>query len=536
MKTKPFAITLDARTSLNNKTGSWRNRKPVYVDRIPPCNMTCPSGHDIQAWLTKVQAGDIKGAWDIMVRNNPFPAVMGRVCYHPCEMACNRGHHDSSVNINLTERYVGDEAIKNKWKFDFNASQSGKRVLIIGSGPAGLTAAYFLRMFGHSVTIFEEKQKLGGMMRYGIPCYRLSREVLDSEINRIIETGVEVKTGFKPSSLAQYRSEYDAIFIATGAHKATKLKLEQCEGNVFDAVDILRKIEDDGPESIQLGNNVIVYGGGNTAIDVARTAIRLGCKNVKIVYRKTVDVMPAHKTEIEEAIAEGVEIVCLNVIKRISGTTVVLEHVSVEDGEYVNNGKLEEIQADSVVFAIGQSIDDKILSNIPEIVVSDKGVIEVDSQMMTGANGIFAGGDVTPSKRTVTTAIGNGKKAARCIDAYLRGEKYTKPELHEVATIKKLNLNYYEHSDGHKRALQTSDNFNEVGESLTKEQAVFEARRCMSCGNCMSCDNCIAICPDAAIKKDAEGRLYIDYDYCKGCGICERECPCGSIRMEAEDK
>lgn len=532
---KPFAITLDAKSSLNNKTGSWRNRKPVYIDRIPPCNMSCPAGHNIQAWLTKMQQNDVKGAWDILVENNPFPAVMGRVCYHPCELGCNRGHYDSSVNINLTERYIGDVALKEGWKFDKMLPDTGKKVLIIGAGPAGLTAAYFLRNFGHSVTIVEEKSKLGGMMRYGIPSYRLSRETLDGEINRILAMGVDVKTNFAFPDLNEVRKEYDAIFIGTGAHVATKINVELTGGQVFDAVDVLRKIEDEGAESVKLGKNVIVYGGGNTAVDVARTAIRLGCQNVKIVYRRTFDVMPAHKSELEEALAEGVEILCLRLVKSISDGKVLIEHVNCENDALTPSGNYEEIAADSVIFAVGQSINQGLFKDVPEIKISDKGVIEIDDQMMTGAEGIFAGGDVTPAKRTVTTAIGNGKKAAKCINAFLQGGKYVKPAMHEVVTVKKLNLNYYEHSEGQKRTLQTSKTFDEIGQNFSHDEAVFEAKRCMSCGNCMSCNNCMAICPDGAIKRDENG-LYIDYDYCKGCGICERECPCGSIKMEAEDK
>lgn len=536
MNNKPFAITLDAKTSLNNKTGSWRNRKPFYINRIPPCNMTCPSGTNIQAWLSKAQENDIKGAWNIIVESNPFPAVMGRICYHPCESACNRTHHDSCVNINLIERYIGDKGISENWCFKTPTESSGKKVLIIGAGAAGLTAAYFLRKEGHDITIHEGKAKLGGMMRYGIPSYRLSRNVLDHEINRIIDMGISVKTNMFIENISEYKKSFDAIFIATGAHVASKINVEKsANSQVFDAIDLLKRVEDEGIQSIKLGDSVVVYGGGNTAIDVARTAVRLGCKSVKIIYRRTLNVMPAHKSEIEEALAEGVEILCLKTISSIKDGTVLLQYMQMEEEQAIPTGKFEEIKADTVVMAIGQSIDRGIFADAPNIRISGKGMIEIDDQMMTGENGIFAGGDVTAAKRTVTTAIGNGKKAAKCISAFLQGERYEKPQMHEPVSFKKLNLNYYEHSEGLNRPLQTNYSFEEYGVSLTDEQALFEARRCMSCGNCMSCNNCMAMCPDGAIKRDEFG-LYIDYDYCKGCGICERECPCGAIKMEAEDK
>ena len=536
MKNRPFAITLDAKTSLNNKTGSWRNRKPSYVNRIPPCNMTCPAGSNIQAWLAKVQENDIRGAWNIITENNPFPAVIGRVCYHPCESACNRAHHDSCVNVNLIERHIGDTAISENWKFETVDIDTGKKILIIGAGPAGLTAAYFLRRQGHDVTVYESKSKLGGMMRYGIPCYRLSRNVLDHEIKRITDMGVSVKTNMVVESIQKYIKSFDAILITTGAHVASNINIEiSANSRIFDAVDLLKQIEDEGTQSVKLGDSVVVYGGGNTAIDVARTAVRLGCKSVKIVYRRTLNVMPAHKSEIEEALAEGIEILCLRTITSIKGSVVLTQQMQMEGDQAVSTGNFEEINAHTVVMAVGQSIDKGMFADTPNIKISDKGIIETDDQMMTGENGVFAAGDVTAAKRTVTTAIGNGKKVARCISAFLNGKHYQKPQMHEPVSFKKLNLNYYEHSDGINRPLQTNHSFEEYGLSLTRNQAVFEARRCMSCGNCMSCNNCMAICPDGAIKRDEFG-LYIDYDYCKGCGICERECPCGAIKMETEDK
>lgn len=536
MNKRPFAITLDSKLSLNNKTGSWRNRKPVYVKRLPPCNVSCPAGSNIQAWLAKVQEGDIYGAWEVIVENNPFPAIMGRVCYHPCECVCNRNHLDGYVNINMIERYIGDKAISEGWKFDFsNVVQSGKKVLIMGAGPAGLSAAFFLRKCGHDVTIVEERCKAGGMLRYGIPSYRLSRKILDIEIKRIEDLGVKFLFNKKIENLNDYPG-YDAYFIACGSSLATKADIPQSGNNVYDAVNLLRKLEDDGFSSVKLGEHLVVYGGGNTAIDVARTAIRLGCKDVKIVYRRELDQMSAHKVEVEEAIQEGVKILCLKSIKSIKDGVVITEGVRLnENSEYEGDGHLEEISADAVVFAIGQLVDSGFLKNFSDIEINEKGIITVDDNMMTGHKGIFAGGDVIPSKRTVTTAIGHGKKAARCIDAFLNGRRYVPCEKNEIVTFKKINFDYYKKSKALERPLQVSDNFEEHGVTLTDKQALTEAKRCMSCGNCMSCDNCYGMCPDGAITKDNFG-LTINYDYCKGCGICERECPCGSIKMVDEEK
>lgn len=536
MTKKPFAITLDPKLSLNNKTGSWRNRKPIYVRRLPPCNVSCPAGSNIQLWLSKIQEGDIHGAWKTIIENNPFPAVMGRVCYHPCEQGCNRNHLDSHVNINMIERYIGDIAIKEGWKFNFsNVHQSGKKVMIIGAGPAGLTAAFFLRKCGHSVTVMEELSKAGGMLRYGIPSYRLSRDVLDAEIKRIADLGIEFLFNKRVTDLSAM-SGYDAYFISCGSSLASKTDIPCYGNNVYDAINLLRKLEDDGFDSVKLGDHVVVYGGGNTAIDVARTAIRLGCKDVKVVYRREIDQMAAHKVEVEEALQEGVKIHCLCSMKSVKENCVVVESVKLsENNEYVSDGKLEEIPADSVVFAIGQSVNADFLKGFSDIEISEKGIITVDDNMMTGHSGIFAGGDVIPSKRTVTTAIGHGKKAARCIDAFLNGRRYIPCEKNEVITFKKLNFDYYQKSKGLERGLHVSDNFDEHGITLTDDQALTEAKRCMSCGNCMSCDNCYGMCPDGAITKDHFG-LTINYDYCKGCGICERECPCGSIKMVDEEK
>ena len=300
--TKPFAITLDVGSSLANRTGSWRTERPVYVDRLPPCNAQCPAGEDIQGWLFHAESGDYEAAWRHLTRDNPFPAIMGRVCYHTCEEVCNRGQLDSAVGINSVERFLGDEALKRSWQFAPPANCSGRHVLVVGAGPSGMSAAYHLRSRGHRVTVKEAGPMLGGMMRFGIPRYRLPREVLDGEMQRIVAMGVTVELNAKVRCLSDEMrtGEFDAAFLAVGAHIAKRAYLPAKDSaRILDAVAVLRSME--GEEKPMLGRRVVVYGGGNTAIDVARTARRLGATEAIIVYRRTRERMPAHDSEVEEA-------------------------------------------------------------------------------------------------------------------------------------------------------------------------------------------------------------------------------------------
>ena len=536
--TKPFATVLDASTSLANKTGSWRTMRPEYVKRLPPCNVTCPAGENIQRWLSLVQEGNFYDAWLEMVKNNPFPAIMGRACYHSCEKTCNRGQFDGAVNINLIERTIGDMAISNRWKFEGKISDSGKKILIIGAGPSGLSAAYFLRKLGHDVTIFEKHSKVGGMMRYGVPKYRLPREIIEAEVKRITDLGVKIILNKKVENLKEEAAGYDAVYVAAGADVAVKTDID-VKGNtvVIDAIDLFKKIED-GESIPSLGNRVVVYGGGNTAIDAARTARRLGAKDVKIVYRRTIHNMPAHDTEIQEALAEGIEILCLRTINSIDNEKILLDKMEYNEETSVlsKTGETESICADSVIFAIGQSIRTSMFKDLADITISEKGIVEIDDNMMTGANGIFAGGDIVAGKRTITHAIGFGKKAAKCIDAFLKGEKLAPNVKHEVANFKKLNTEYFKGNKRVEVSRQGDISFEEKVISYSDEELLEESRRCFSCGNCFHCDNCYSYCPDNAIIKHEDGTLEFNYDYCKGCGICASECPCGAIRMTSNDK
>jgi len=539
---KPYAITLNAGSSLANKTGAWRTNRPMYLDRLPPCNHACPAGENIQGWLFHAESGDYESAWRALTEDNPFAAIMGRVCYHPCEGACNRGKLDEAVGINSIERFLGDEALKCGWKFARPKAESGKRVLIVGAGPSGLSAAYHLRRLGHGVKLVDAGPRAGGMMRFGIPKYRLPRDVLDGEVQRILDLGVELELNFKVSNILEtmQAGRFDAAFLAVGAHIAKRAYIPAGEAaHMLDAVSVLRSME--GEEAPMLGRRVVVYGGGNTALDVARTAKRLGAAEAIIVYRRTREKMPAHDFEIEEALQEGVLIKWLSTIKNMAdeGTLTVEKMALDATGFPQPTGEFETLEADSLVLALGQDVDMSLLDGVPGLEIKD-GTVQVGRNMMTGYPGIFAGGDMVPSERTVTVGVGHGRKAARHIDAWLAGGTFEPPPKHELATYDKMNPWYYSDAPKTMRPLlelaRRTSTFDEVVGGLNEENALFEARRCLSCGNCFECDNCYGVCPDNAVIKLGPGKRFeFNLDYCKGCGICVSECPCGAIKMIPEE-
>ncbi len=374
-----------------------------------------------------------------------MPAVHGRVCYHPCESSCNRKDLDSSVGIHAVERFLGDMAAREGWASPKPAAASGKRVLIVGAGPSGLSAAWHLTRLGHQVEIHEAGPLPGGMLHFGIPAYRLPREDLMKEMRRIEAMGVKIVLNHRVDDVLAEQQEggFDAVFIAIGAHVSKHVDIPARDAvKVLDAVKLLRDVE--SGEAPLLGRRVLVYGGGNTAMDAARTARRLGAEEAMIVYRRDRAHMPAHEFEADEALAEGVKIKWLTSIKEIDGGDFTVERMTIgEDGRAKPTGEFETLKADAVVLALGQEAESGFLRSVPEIEFKDDGTVVVGPDMMTGRPGIFAGGDMVPAERSVTIATGHGKKAARYIDAWLRGSSYERPEKHPVIDFAGLNLPIY---------------------------------------------------------------------------------------------
>ncbi|MBW3086496.1 Ferredoxin--NADP reductase [Austwickia sp. TVS 96-490-7B] len=519
-----------------------RSRMPVYVDLLPPCNNACPAGENIQEWLRLVKEGQAHEAWLQLTRDNPFPAIHGRVCYHPCENACNRADLDSSISIHGVERYLGDLALAEGWDYPPPPTPSGRRVLVVGAGPSGLSAAYHLARLGHEVHIHDSSPLPGGMMRYGIPEYRLPRDVLDGEIGRLVRMGVRIITDHPVKDLVaeQRDGEFDAVFVAIGAHLSKKIDLPaQDAEKVVDAVSFLRTVA--SGERPVMGRRVAVYGAGNTAMDAARVARRLGATETMIVYRRTAEQMPAHAEEAAEAEREGVRMNWLRTITEVDEDLTV-EIMELDDhGRARGTGRYEKLAADTVILALGQETDSDFLRSIPGMRFDDD-VVQVDPvTLMTDVPGIFAGGDAVPSERTVTIGVGHGKRAARSIDAWLNSVRDERAPKHPVVHLDDLHLWYF--GDFTRRAQPELDPdarvsaFDEVVGGLDAEQAMFEAQRCLSCGNCIECDGCLGSCPEKAVIKLGKGHRYrYDYDRCTGCGTCYEQCPVHAIDMVPEGR
>jgi 2-oxoacid:acceptor oxidoreductase delta subunit (pyruvate/2-ketoisovalerate family) len=557
-----------------NKTGTWRFIRPVITTTLPPCNEACPAGVDIRGFIRLTKEGLLDQAIELYLDENPFPAICGRVCFHPCETACNRGSYDEAVSINGLENFIGDRVLKSPPCL----SDNGKRVAIIGSGPAGLSCAYFLRRLGYSVKTLEKAPKPGGVLRYCIPEYRLPKKVLDREIQRLTVMGIDIQTS---QNLGQNMSfeelkAYDALFVATGAHIPVSLEIPGSEADgVYLGLDFLKRVTTGDIEA--LAKRVAVIGGGNTAIDVARTILRLGGRPV-IYYRRTMEEMPAIESEISDGEEEGIEVHYLTTPVRVlsrQNKVTGIEFIRNELGELDGSnrraplpveGSNFRVDVDAVILAVGEAAD---LSPYLGILRTERQLIITNEFGQSTNKRIFAGGDVTHYQRTVVDAIRSGKRAAIGIDCYLKGinpkeilnrlqaistgkqgaisfKKYLQQDFSTVATdgqvihFEDLNTSYFHYEKRNERrklpvAVRTK-NFDEVRRGFTLPAARKEAARCLSCGLCHTCYNCFIFCPDSSICfNEKETAMQIDYEYCKGCGICAEECPVGAIMMEKEE-
>ena len=454
---------------------------------------------------------------------------------------CNRAHLDSAVSIHAVERFLGDMARAQGWQFEPPPQPSGKRVLVVGAGPSGLSAAYHLTRLGHQVEVRDAGAEPGGMMRYGIPSYRLPRDVLDAEVQRVIALGVRITCEHRVDDLAAEREAdgFDAAFVAVGAHLAKRVDIPVRDaGTLLDAVALLRRVA--SGERPDIGQRVAVYGGGDTAMDAARVARRLGAEDTVIIYRRTAAQMPAHRQEVEEAEQEGVRINWLRTITAFDGPELQVEAMELdESGSPRPTGRIETLAADTLIMALGQQTESAFMRNLPGVEFDRDGSVRVSPSLMTGCPGVFAGGDMVPCERTVTVGVGHGKKAARHIDAWLRGGSRESPLKHPVASFDQLHLWYF--GDASRQAqpelapAQRVAGFDEVLGGLSPDAAVFEAGRCLSCGNCFECDGCLGACPEDAVIKLGPGRRYrFDYDRCTGCATCFDQCPVHAIEMVPE--
>jgi NADPH-dependent glutamate synthase beta subunit-like oxidoreductase len=524
------------------RSGPVRQRRPVYVDLLPPCNAGCPAGENIQAWLAHAEAGRYEQAWRQLTADNPLAAIHGRVCYHPCETVCNRASLDSAVSIHAVERFLGDLARERGWAFEPPAARSGRRVLVIGSGPSGLSAAYHLARGGHEVEVRDAGERPGGMMRYGIPAYRLPRDVLDAELDKIAALGVRFTQAHRVADLAAERADggFDAVFVAVGAHLSKRVDIPAGDaGRIVDALSFLRDVAQG--ERPVIGRKVAVYGGGNTAMDAARVARRLGADETLIVYRRTRAQMPAHEEEAADAEREGVRINWLRTITAFEGPELTVEAMELDSTGFPRpTGRFETLAADTVILALGQDTDTAFLRQVPGVEFGKDGTVQVSAAMMTGCPGVFAGGDMVPAERTVTVGAGHGKKAARNIDAWLSGTEPGSAAKHELAEFGLLNLWYFGDAARRQQPQSPPDQrvsgFGEVFGGLSEPQARYEAGRCLSCGNCFECDGCLGSCPEDAVIKLGPGNRYrFDYGRCTGCATCYEQCPVHAIEMVPEE-
>lgn len=535
----PKDLTPVLQATMQKGAGARRWQKPAWVDHLPPCNVACPAGENVQAWLELARGGNFEAAWRVLVADNPMPAVHGRACYHPCETGCNRADLDEAVLIHAVERFLGDLASDGGWTVAPGAA-SGKRVLIVGAGPAGLSCAWHLRRMGHAVEIRDAMAEPGGMLHYGIPAYRLPRAALLKEIDRIHTMGVTFTMNTKVTDLeaAVVEGGFDACFVAIGTQDGNHLDIPAVDGRKM--VDAIRMFEDvEAGRAPELGRVVGIIGGGNTAMDAARVARRLGAEEAVIIYRRDREHMRADPYEADEAFLEGVKAKWLTSPVRFGAEGVTVESIELgDDGSLKPTGRLQTLPVDALLLALGQHADLDFLRDVPGIAIGAGDTIEVDEGLMTGRPGIFAGGDVIGGMRTMTTATGHGKKAARAIDAWMAGKVLeTRPKAPPV-DFAMLNLPHFLDAGRSRMSelpVQARNSFAEVVSGIDQRQARYEAERCLACGNCFECDNCLAACPEQAIVSLGKGKTYtVDLDLCTGCAVCYDQCPCHAIEMVPE--
>lgn len=529
------------------KTGTWRASLPHYIKPPSPCHQACPVNGDIAEWIGLARARDFHGAWEVLTRHNPFPAIAGRICHHPCETACNRGAYDESVSICKLERAVGDIALDAGWAHEPPAVERSGHIAIVGGGPSGLSAAFQLRRRGWRVTIYESQRELGGLMRYGIPSYRLAREVLDGEIARIVALGVDVQCDHALKTAAdfdQLRATHDAVYVAVGASRPKRLpSLPNSAAWLMNGADYLARSAAGAPPA--LGRRLVVVGGGSAAMDVARSARRAG-HDVTILSLERKEQMPAQREELAEALEEGIVLVDGAMLAAVmpakgAGLSLSCTRVQFEPGAVRGQftvkplpGSDFEMAADAIVVAIGQDAD---LTALSQRLPVEGGLLTVGQRQATSADGVWAGGDVASMARFVTEAIGMGKRAALDIDRVLSGNSVNTADSEPAVGIANIATWYHpKHARAAARLRPVDERITtgqEVQLGLELEQALQEAGRCFSCGECTHCDNCFHYCPDLAIRR-VNGGYEVLADYCKGCGICVAECPCGAIVMEPE--
>ncbi len=539
-------VALSYGTTAWNRTGDWRSREPSFRDLTPPCAQACPAGEDIADQLRLVSQGRVRQAGEVILSANPFPATTGRVCPHPCAGACNRGRMEGAIDIPGVERALGDALIRERVSLQRRVG-GGARVAVVGAGPAGLTAAHYLGLAGHAVTLYAREDRPGGLLSTGIPSYRLPREVLAAEVARALVPGITFEGGRslgRDLDLERLAEEFDAVLLALGRHAPRGLGVEGEDAKgVVDGLDLLARLHRGEPAPA--GAAAVVVGGGNTALDCARSLARLG-RQVTIAYRRGRADMPAFADEIDEALEEGIRLEEWTLPARVrtrSGAAAGLECLRARPGEKDQSGRPRPepvpgseltLDADLVVVAAGEGLDD---SGLPASLKRD-GFVSIPAG---GSGKLFAGGDCTGGGGTVAHAIGAGRRAAAAVCRALGGEAPAGDLLRargaseEVAGFEWMRPWHFARAApqprGRADVARRLERGLEVRLGFDGDQARAEAARCMSCGTCTGCDVCYQLCPDRAVQRGAPGRYRVDASRCKGCGVCAEECPRGAIEL-----